>query len=270
MLMCGLLDVIYNRIYTVLIGKQYGSWELGIYDRAYGTQQLPAGTLTSILSRVAFPVFSMVADNKQQLISGVRQAVKGIMFINIPLMLGVMVTAKSLIPVLFGGQWGASVPLLQILCLAGVLYPLHAINVNVLTAQGHSHLLLRVEVVKKTIGVAIILIASNYGASGIAWSVALLSVLGLFINAHYTKVYLGYGVYHQIKDCLPQFTVASVMAVILYGIGSVLTWSSPWLLLTQVFMGALIYFVGCMFFCVKAFQDMRLLLTEQLSRKAKC
>lgn len=262
----GLLDTAYNRLYTVLIGKQYGAWDLGIYDRAYGTQQLPAGILTSILSRVTFPIFSAVAENKEKLRSGVRHALRGIMLINIPLMLGLLVTADAVLLTLFGEKWVESAPILRVLCLAGILWPLHVINVNVLMAQGHSRLFFLIEVVKKALGLIILLIAANYGVMAIAWSVVVRSVCGLFINTYYTNIHLEYGAWQQTKDCLPSLSVASFMALLVFGLGGMLSWSTPWVLLTQVCAGTLIYLTGCIIFRVKSFQDVSLLLKEQFSR----
>jgi O-antigen/teichoic acid export membrane protein len=216
MLASSLLDIIYNRAYTVLIGHFFGVRELGFYNRADGTKQLPVGVLTSILSRVALPVFSTAAQDKAQLRRGVQLALRGMMLINVPMMLGIAATAEPLVLTLFGIQWLPSVHLLQVLSLGAVLWPLHVININVLIAQGHSHLLFRLEVVKKILGTTLLMTGTFYGVMGIAWSQVIFGALAFVINAYYSQRFLAYGVLAQTRDFLATLTISVVMALAVY------------------------------------------------------
>lgn len=216
MLASGLLDIIYNRAYTLLIGHFFGVRELGFYNRADGTKQLPVGVLTSILSRVSLPIFSKAAQDKAQLRRGVQLALRGMMLINVPMMLGIAATAEPLVLTLFGTQWLPAVPFLQVLSLGAVLWPLHVINLNVLMAQGHSHLFFRLEVVKKILGTALLVAGTFYGVMGIAWSQVIFGVLGFVINAYYSQRFLDYGVLAQTRDFLATLTISVVMALAVY------------------------------------------------------
>jgi O-antigen/teichoic acid export membrane protein len=213
LLASGLLDIIYSRVYTLLIGKFYGVRELGFYNRADSTKQLPTGVLTGILARVAFPIFSSTAHDKAQLRRGVQLALRGMMLINVPMMLGMAALAQPLVLTLFGARWLQAVPLLQVLCLGAVFWPLHVINLNVLMAQGHSHLFFRLEVVKKLLGIALLAVGTFYGVMGIAWSQAIFGALAFAINAHYTKRFLDYGIVAQAHDCLPLTAISLLMAL---------------------------------------------------------
>jgi teichuronic acid exporter len=255
LLMAGLLDAAYNRIYTLLIGKFYGVRELGFYNRADGTKQLPVGVLTSILSRVAFPVFSSAADDKEKLKRGVRHALRGMMLINVPMMLGVMATAEPLMHTLFGAQWLPAVPILQVLCLGSVLWPLHVINLNVLTAQGHSHLFFRLEVLKKLLGTVLLIIGTAYGVMGIAWSQVVFGVLAFVINAHYTRIHIGYGAWQQIADFLPALILSGVMAAMVYGLGASLSLPLVAEFLLQIAVGAAVFLGGCHLFRLSAYLE---------------
>jgi teichuronic acid exporter len=204
----GLLDTVYNRLYSLLIGKFYSTRDLGFYNRADNTKQLPVGVLTGILGRVALPILSAAAHDKAQLRRGVRLALRGMMLVNVPMMLGLASLAEPLVVTLFGPRWLPAVPVLRVLCIGGVLWPLHVINLNVLVAQGHSNLFFRLETAKKIVGVALLAVGSSFGILGIAWSQAVFGVLAFVINAHYTKRYLDYGSTAQARDILPVLTIA--------------------------------------------------------------
>ena len=212
--LAGMLDTIYNQFYTLIIGRWYGVHDLGIYNRANATKQLPSDTLSGILSRVAYPIFAQVADDHERLLRGVRMSVRGIMFLNIPMMIGIAIVADPLILTIFGPVWAPAIPLLQILALGGILFPLHVINLNVLRALGHSSKLLKVEIIKKVVGVSLIILGARYGIQGMAWAVVMSSCFSYVFNAYYTGKLLGYGSLQQSLDCLPSLSCGIIMAVI--------------------------------------------------------
>ncbi|MBX3489214.1 lipopolysaccharide biosynthesis protein [Parvibaculum sp.] len=200
MLVSGLLNVAYERSYALVLGRLFGVAELAFYNRADGTKQVPAGVLSGILSRVAFPVFSSAANDPERLRRGVRMALRSIMLINVPSMIGLAALAGPVIDLLFGDAWLPAAPILTVLCLAGILWPLHVINLNVLMAQGHSRLFFRLEVVKTAIGAVAMIGGAAFGPLGVAWAVVLSSILAFLINAHYTNKLLGYGARAQVAD----------------------------------------------------------------------
>ncbi len=265
-LLSGLFESVYSRIYTLLIGKFYGVRDLGFYNRADGTKQLPVGVLTGILSRVAFPVFSAAAHDKEKLKRGVRQALRGMMLINIPMMLGLMVVAEPAVLTLFGEQWLPAVPILQVLCLAGVFWPLHVINLNVLLAQGHSRLFFRLGVVKQCIGIGLLIAGTAYGVMGIAWSQVIYGIVAFAINAHYTRTHLGYGLWQQIGDFLPTLALASGMALFVYWVGNIVQLPVFFEFVTLTGAGALVFIAGCHLFKLHAYTEAKQLLSETTNR----
>lgn len=207
-----LLDVVYQRGYTMLIGKFYGTHDLGIYNRADNTQALASGLLTDVLSKVAFPLFSAANNDLERMRRGMRMAVQTMMLVTAPSMMGLAVLAEPFIRIVFGEQWSPAAPILQVLCFVGLLYPLHVINLNVLQAQGHSNLFFRLEIFKKTFGIAILVLGSYFGLLGIAIAQALLSLIALGINGFYTRKFLGYGVTKQLADSATSIVFSIIMA----------------------------------------------------------
>lgn len=214
----ALLDIIYNRTYTLLIGQLYGVRALGFYNQAETIKQLPVNALAAIFSRVAFPAFAATAHDAVQLRRGVRAAVRGTTLLNTPMVLGLAAVAKPLVLTLFGARWLPTVPVMQILCLGAVFWPLHVINLNALMAMGHSNVFLRLEVVKKVLGVALLVGGTFYGVLGIAWSQVAFGVMAVGINAYYSRRLLDYGVVAQLRDLLPVLAIASPMALCVFGL----------------------------------------------------
>jgi teichuronic acid exporter len=241
LLFSGLLDTLYTRLYTLIIGKLFSARDLGLYARAAGTQEMPVNVLTGMISRVAFPLFSSVSSNRDQLQRGMRKALVGMMMLNVPAMLGLLSVAEPLVITFFGAKWLPCVPVLRILCLAGVLWPLHTINLNVLIAQGHSKLFFRIEVLKKVIGVAAILAACPFGVEAIAWSQVMVGIFCFFINAHYTGVQLGYGALAQVRDFMPSVLAAAPMAALMMTARWLLNLESYAMLPVQIVLGASLY-----------------------------
>jgi teichuronic acid exporter len=213
MMVAAFLEIFFSRIYTLLIGRFFGVRALGLYERAESTMHLPIGILTSIFSRVAFPIFSETAHNKENLRQGARLAIRVMMLINVPAMLGLAVVAEPLVFTLFGPQWLPAVPVLQVLCLGGIFWPLHVVNLNILAAQGYSKLFFRLEVAKKMLGLTLLLSGSWYGIIGIAWGQVIFGVAAFFLNAYYTNRFLAYGAIAQIRDLISIFIASLTMAI---------------------------------------------------------
>ena len=249
------LDVLYQRGYTLLIGKYYGTYDLGIYNRAESTQQLPARILSRVLSRVAFPLFSSVSEDKQRLRRGVRLSARAIMLITAPIMVGLSVLAVPFIRVVLGEQWLPAAPILQVLCAAGLLWPLHVVNLSALQAQGHGKLFFRLAIIKKSVGILTLIIGSYFGIMGIAWSRVIQSIIALMINGHFTNKFLDYGIREQAKDCFPSILLSAAMAAVVVmadiwiEIGGILE------LLLLILLGASFYILANVFLGIGAFRE---------------
>jgi len=242
-----LMDMIYSRLYTLFIGKMHGIRSLGYYSNADLTRQIPSGMLIGVMSRVTFPTFALVNGDHDKLRRGMQLSIRCMMLLNVPMMLGMAAVAKPLVFVLFGAKWLPSVPVLRLLCLAGILLPLHVLNLNVLMALGRSKLMFRLEVVKKLTGVALLAVGSSRGIVGAAWAMAIFSVIGLLMNTHFTGKLLNYGVVKQLRDCWPIFAAGAVMAVVLHFASAAWATDAALKLLGLVGLGIII-FAACVWF----------------------
>jgi O-antigen/teichoic acid export membrane protein len=209
----SVLEVVYARAYALLIGKWYGVHDLGIYGRANDLSQLPSGLMGGIVSRVLFSLFSMQGGGPDACLARMRRAVLGTMYVYVPIMLGLLAVAPLFVPAVFGSKWEASVPFLQVLCVAGVFWPLHAINLQALLGRGHSDLYFRLEVAKKVIGVAALVAGAFFGTMGVAMGQLVASLIALIINTHYSGSRLQYSLIEQLRDSGPSLLVGITMAL---------------------------------------------------------
>lgn len=265
LMLADLLTVSYNRIYTLYIGKVYSVADLGIYSRADNTKQIPLDVLSKMYVRVAFPVFAQAASNKEKLLRGMQYALSGVMLVTMPIMAGLLVSAKEVVLTLFGEKWLSVAPILEILCLAGVFWPLQLINSNILKALGFSRLLFNTEILKKLLGIGFIVFAMPYGIFGIAWSQVAYGMMGFLINAYFSGRQLGYGIFRQIADIVPVLLVTAVMAIAVYQLGQYLVLDPPLMLIAKMLLGVSVFLITGFLFRLRLLLDMPIFFKKQPS-----
>ena len=253
LLMSGLLETVYKNIYLLVIGKVYSPADLGFYSRAMGIAQGPVQNIQGSVSRVTFPVFALIQDEKARLKRGVREALKTVTLVTFPLMVGLAVCAKPLVRVILTDKWLPSVPYLQLLCVAGMLLPLQAINLNVLKAQGRSDLFFRLALIKKLLAVLAIILTYRLGIVVMIYGQVVTSVIGYYINSYYTAKLIKYPITEQILDLLPTVALATVMGGAVFALTLTPIQSQNILLALQVITGAILYASLCWTFKISSF-----------------
>lgn len=218
LLLSGLLDTIYKDIYYVVIGRFYSSADLGQYTRAQQFSTIFSSNLTTVVQRVSYPVLSSIQEEQERLREAYRRIIKITMLIAFACMLGLAAVAKPLLVILIGEKWLPAVVLLQLLCLSGMLYPLHAINLNILQVKGRSDLFLKLEIIKKIIAIGPIFIGIFYGIEWMLLGRVFASFIAYFLNSYYSANLISYPTKEQLKDVLPTFVVSLVVAAVMWSI----------------------------------------------------
>jgi O-antigen/teichoic acid export membrane protein len=255
MLASGLLNQIFENIYLLVIGKLFSATDLGFFTRAKTFQELPPGTLSGMVGRVTFPVFSTMQDDPSRLKRGMRKALTTLILVNFPMMIGLAVIAGPLVLVLLTEKWAGCIHYLQLLCLVGLLYPLHVINLNLLEALGRSDLFLRLEIIKKLLVVINIATTWRWGISAMIYGMIAVSIICYYLNSYYTRVLIGYPLREQLRDLFPYFVLAALMGTAVYAVG-LLPFPNHWSrLLAQTTVGIVIYVCLCRLFRLPAFME---------------
>lgn len=216
LMISGLLNTFYNNVYPLVIGKCYTAADLGYYNKADGYSQLPSSTVTGILGKVSFPVLAKIQDDTDRLRDIYRRMIRVAAFIVFPIMFLLAVLAKPFIVVLITDKWIDSIPYLQILCFVMMWYPIHALNLNLLQVKGRSDLFLRLEVLKKIIGIAILVVTVPLGLIYMCYGSLVSSILCLLINTYYTGKLIDVGFVRQMKDIFPTVILSALMYIVVY------------------------------------------------------
>jgi len=245
----SLTDVFSNHLNLILIGKLYSVGSVGLFDRAQRTQQLPTFLMMGVANRVAYSVFSAVSAEKTRLVNGLRKSQAVSMFVNVPILLGMILLSDPLVATLYGQQWIACAPILQVLGIGALLWPLHVLNLSALKAQGRTDLFFRITLLKKTVTISLICLASLRGIMAMAWAQVLISLFAYFVNTHYTRVILGYGAWQQLKDLSRIFIAAIPMAVTVYLANAMLPLPPAQKLGLAVLLGAAVHLAACRLLC---------------------
>ena len=216
LLASGLLDTIYSNIYPIIIGKLFSAADLGQYSRAKGYADLPSQSLTGVLQQVTFPVLSKIQNDDVRLGDAYRRMLRFSVFIVFPIMIGMAALAYPLVIALVTDKWAQCVPYLQVICLASMWYPVHAINLNLLQVKGRSDLFLRLEIIKKAIITIAIFICVPFGIMGICIGAVCTSIICLGINTYYTGKLIHVGFVRQMMDMTPTLLNALAMGAVVH------------------------------------------------------
>ena len=162
------------------------------------------------------------------------------MLIVFPVMLGLAATAEPVVIILIGEKWRQSILYLQILCFAGMLFPLHALNLDILQVVGRSDLILRLEIIKKALTVPVIVLGILFGIRIMILGLVINSFAAYYINSFWTGRLINYSILQQIKDILPFFLISAVMALLVFILGKIIGTITIIGLAGQIILGMLV------------------------------
>lgn len=216
-LLCsGMINTIYNNLYTLVIGKTFNASEVGFYNRANQFATLPSNTITQMVVNVNFPILSQIQDDNERLVKTYKRLLCSAMFILVPILLGIAIIGNPMVEIVLGEKWLPCVPYLQILCIGCLFNPLTHINLNLLYVKGRSDLVLKLEIIKKPIAFLILIASIPWGIWWMCFGAALYNFIGFFINCYYTKKILDYGFIKQVKELLNIFVNGVIMSIVTY------------------------------------------------------
>ena len=211
LLASGLLDTVYRNIYPIVIGKLFSASSLGHYTRAHQFSEFPSSNVTGIIQRVTYPVLCEIQNDDVRLANIYRKFLKLSAFVIFPLMAGLAAVAEPFVNIMLGSQWGFCGQLLQVICFSMMWYPVHSINLNLLQVKGRSDLFLRLEVIKKILGVAVLCVTAPFGLMVMCYGQIFSSLVSLVINTYYTGKLINVGFVRQKRDLLPTTILCLIM-----------------------------------------------------------
>ncbi|NFO11343.1 lipopolysaccharide biosynthesis protein [Clostridium botulinum] len=240
LLVSSLIDTLYMNLRSLIIGKMYSPAMLGFYNRGDQFPQLIVSNINGSIQSVMLPALSSEQSNRQRVKEMVRRSIVTSSFIVFPLMIGLAVIGEPLVKILLTDKWLPCVPFLQVFCLSYALWPIHTANLQAINALGRSDIFLKLEIIKKIMGITILGVSMFYGVYAIAIGTLVSGIISTFINAYPNLKLLNYSYKEQCKDITPSLILSLVMGCVTYSI----KWSNMstyLILIIQICVGTILY-----------------------------
>lgn len=235
---------IFANIRSIIISKFYTATMLAYFDKGKQLPALAMENINSSIQAILFPVFSEAQDDKSKVKRMIRRSIRTNCLFIFPMMVALVVMAETLVVTIYTEKWIMMVPYVQIFAISYILMPMQLANIEAIKSLGYSDITLKLEIIKKIIEVAILVISSIMGVLAIAWGVVIYNFICLFINLFPNTKLLNYSFKEQLQDFVPQLLTAISMGVCIF-LTTYIPVDNIILLLIQFIVGILSYFLIC-------------------------
>jgi O-antigen/teichoic acid export membrane protein len=263
----GLLEIAFSNMYVAIIAKLFAGTVVGLYFFAEKIRDMLVTQLVNSIQTVTYPALSAFQDDAGRLKSSYRNVISVTTFLVFPTMLFTAALAEPIFRTFLPERWWAGASYLQLMCIAGCLYPLHAINLNILKVKGRSDLFLYIEIIKKVMAAVILIVSIPFGIVGILLGQIISSILGYIPNSYFSSKLIDYPPLEQIADFLPSLVLSGVLALGVYGCTILLGWSNLVKLLTLSVAAPAIYLGIANLMHMEGYRIMRNTLTGLIATK---
>ena len=219
----SLIGSICDNIYGLIIGKM-NVRELGLYTQADKLRKIPSQSITEIVGKVAFPAMSKIQDDNARLRDAYSRIIQITFFVLAPIMIYLAMESREIFTLLLPAKWNGCIVYFSLLCMVGLFYPLHNINLNIIIVKKRGRLYLNLEIVRKTTLLVILLISSHYGVMGIIIGQLIYNIIVLILNMHFSGSLIGYSVGRQLRDLLPILVCAAAIVPIAWWVRQMGMW----------------------------------------------
>ena len=252
LMLSQLINTLYNELRSLIIGKIYSSADLAYYNRGNHFPSLIITNINTAISNVLFPAMSKVNNSIADVKNMTRRSMKVSSYIIFPLMTGMIAAAEPMVRVLLTEKWIFCVPFLRLCCIYWAFQPLQTANVQAIKAVGRSDICLKLEVIKKFIGFALLFASVPFGVFAIVISNTVYGGISMLINIRPNKKLIDYGYKEQFADIVPSFLLSSFMGGAVYAIGFIPT-DAVIVLVIQIISGIALYIAGSYYFKIDSF-----------------
>ena len=262
-----IFEKIYSNIQGLIIGKFFSAKEMGYYSQAYKLEQVPINTFTQTVAQVSFPLFSALQSDMHGVQKALRKNLICLSYINFPLSAIMIILSTPLIHLFYGFKWDAAIPYFRIMCLAGMVSSLIAMNLNVIKGLGKGKIFLFAKLSNRLIGITIIILGALRGIYGIIWSLVIVSYIELIIYSIINNKLIGYGLLSQIKDIFNNVLLCVIASVPTAMLGKYIQWSEFGTMFIQIVAFALIYWILSIVFHSEAYGVYKEIVLTKFRRK---
>jgi O-antigen/teichoic acid export membrane protein len=265
LLISNIINIIYNNIFLVIIGKFYSLSNVGFYQNASNLAYTPSATITNVLSSVSFPIFSSIQDNNTRLKEGYKKVMQQAFFWICPAYMLAAVLATPLFLFVFTEKWLAAVPYFQLLCVGAILQPLYVYNLNILNVKGRSDKFLKLETMRRGIILVALVVVFPFGIWGLLIVQALGEIFTYLLFAYSSGKFIDYNLKEQVIDLLPILLLSIGVSVMVFITELVLKGVSNLLLIILGFsFGCILYWGIAKFLKISAYNEFELIIKKKM------
>ncbi len=241
LLATDLISTLYNNISQLFVGKMYSAEMLGFFNQGQKLKDLPVTATIQSVQNVSFPALSKIREEPAKFAEGYRQLLLMVAFVVSPVMLGMVAVAEDLFALFLGEKWMPTVPYFEILSLSGLFMPLAMVACNVLKARSDGSVIVRLEVVKKSIQTLILAVSIPCGVRAIAWGVVAMAFCELALNLRAARRFAELSFGRIARAIVPAVLLSVAMFGAVRLCGDLVPLALPLLLLTKILLGAVLY-----------------------------
>ena len=268
MLVSGLIDTVYNELRTIIIGKYYSSEDLAFYSKGSQYPKYAVDNINSTMNSILLPVLSQKQDDLIAVKSATRRVIKLSSFVIWPMMIGLCVTAENFINVLLTEKWLPATFFMRVICIGTAFQPLQTTNLSVIKALGQAGIHLKIELIKKSIAITIVIVSAFFGVEAIAIGSVIYALIATIINSYPNRKLIDYSYIEQIKDIMPFVIMSCIMGICVYFVG--LLSLKPFLtLMLQIICGVVIYLLCSVISRVEALYTLKEVLMDLLHMRTE-
>lgn len=260
MLGSSMIGSICDNIYGLIIGKM-NVRELGLYTQADKLRKIPSSSITEIVSKVAFPAMSKIQDDDNRLREAYSRIIQITFYVLAPIMIYLAVESRDIFTLLLPPKWSGCILYFSLLCIVGLFYPLHNINLNIIIVKKRGKLYLNLEIARKTTLLLILIISAHYGVIGIIIGQMVYNVIVLFLNMHFSGSLIGYSVGRQLSDLMPVVLCAALIIPISWWVQSMGMWEL-YSLLAAGALSAIAYLGASALMHLRPYQELSLIINH--------
>lgn len=236
----NLIIVAYQELRAIIIGKLYSAQDLAFYDKGKSFPNLIVTNINTSIDAVLFPKMSNDQDDISKIKGTTRNSIRFSSYIMCPLMVGLAAVATPFVKLLLTDKWLPCVPLLQLFCIVYLFQPIHTANIQAIKAVGRSDIVLKLEIIKKSVELIVIIITMWFGVPAMVVGMAVCTTLFTLVNAYPNSKLIGYTFKEQLADILPSLGISAVMFVVVFFM-QYLSMNNLLLLILEIITGATVY-----------------------------
>ena len=213
-LISNLVSGLGDTVRTMTIGKKYSSGQLAYYDKAYSYSSLVTQVVTTSMASVLLPTFSRFQDERSSLLRMSRLSVQLVLFVMMPVLVGVAISSEPLVILLLSEKWAPCVPFLIIFCFLRLPGCVTTIDKQVYFSIGNSSIALFYEIGLLAANLIVLFFTVRISIMAIAIGATLIELIGNFVLCVISSKVYSYSLKSRFLDLWRPALCSVVMAIV--------------------------------------------------------